>query len=339
MRVKTPKTGIILDQQGQTYDQIKAAAIEADRLDFHSIWLNDHFFFTGAPYLECFTTLSALSRITSKVRLGTLVSCNSYRNPAHLAKMVSTVDNASNGRVEFGIGAGWHDEEYFAYGYPFPLAKVRIKQLAEAVQIVKALWINEKASFSGKYYSIKDAVCNPKPVQKPRPPIWIGGSGNMLISVLAKHGDGCNFGIGPRLALTPEKFKERLSVLEEKCKKIGRDPKSVKKSLSAVLVIEKHQSDVKKAIREAMSELTAHVSARRKILTAVSHPGYIVSGFLSIASGKRPSFLIAGTPEECAEQLRLFSELGVELFMFQIPNLRKKMYSLELLGDLVKPAL
>jgi alkanesulfonate monooxygenase SsuD/methylene tetrahydromethanopterin reductase-like flavin-dependent oxidoreductase (luciferase family) len=253
--------------------------------------------------------------------------------------MVSTIDNVSNGRVEFGIGAGWHDEEYFAYGYPFPHARVRMKQLAEAVQIIKALWTNDKASFSGKYYSIKEATCNPRPVQKPRPQIWIGGSGNILIGVLAKHADGCNFGIGARLALTPEKFKERLSVLEEKCKKIGRDPKSVKKSLSAVMVIEKRQSDVKRAIREAIAELTTHVSTRRKILTAISHPGYIVSGFLSIASGKRPSFLIAGTPEECAEQLRRFSNLGVELFMFQIPNIRKKMYSLELLMEKVAPAL
>ena len=253
--------------------------------------------------------------------------------------MVSTIDNASNGRVEFGIGAGWHYEEYTAYGYPFPPAKVRMKQLAEAVQIIKGLWSNEKATFSGKYYSIKDAMCNPRPLQKPRPPIWIGGSGNLLISVLVKHGDGCNFGIGPRLALTPESFKERLSVLEDKCRKIGREPKGIKKSLSAVMVVEKRQSDVKKAIREAMSEITRHGSTKRKIRTALDHPGYLLSGIISLVGGKKPRFMITGTPEECAGQLRKFSELGVELFMLYVPNLKRRRYSLELLMDKVAPAL
>lgn len=313
--------------------------MEADRLGFHSVWLNDHFFFTEAPYLECFTTLASIAKVTDRVRLGTLVACNSYRNPSHLAKMVSAIDNISSGRVEFGIGAGWHDEEYHAYGYEFPPAKIRIRQLAEAVQVVKAMWTQEKASFSGKYYSVKDAVCNPSPVQKPRPPIWIGGSGNMLINVVARHGDGCNFGIGPRLALTSEKYRERVSYLEERCKTIGRDPKSVRKSFSVSLVIGKDGEDVKGGVREAIAELSAHASARRKIITALNHPGYLVSGFLSLVGLGRPKFMVAGTPEECADMLEQFSALGVELFMFNVPNLRKRMRSLELLMDKVAPSL
>jgi len=283
--------------------------------------------------------MSGIARITNKVRLGSLVACNSYRNPAHLAKMVSTLDNISAGRIEFGIGAGWLDEEYYAYGYEFPPAKIRIRQLAEAVQVIKAMWTNEKATFSGKYYSINDAVCNPSPVQKPYPPIWIGGSGNMLINVVAKYGDGCNFGIGPRLALTPEKYKERVSYLEERCRAIGRDPKSVKKSFSAVMVIGKDKEDVKRGIREAIAEISTHVSARRKIITALNHPGYLLSGFLSLVGLGKPKFMVAGTPEECADMLSQFSNLGVELFMFHIPNLRKKPYSLELLIDKVAPML
>jgi alkanesulfonate monooxygenase SsuD/methylene tetrahydromethanopterin reductase-like flavin-dependent oxidoreductase (luciferase family) len=214
---------------------------------------------------------------------------------------------------------------------------MRIRQLAEAVQIIKAMWTNEKASFFSKYYSIKDAVCNPSPVQKPYPPIWIGGSGNMLINVVAKYGDGCNFGIGPRLALTIDKYKERVSYLENRCRAIGRDPKSVRKSFSAVMVIEKNKGDLKRGVREAIAEMSTHASARRKLITALSHPSYLVSGFLSIVGLGKPKFMIAGTPEECADTLKQFSDLGVELFMFHIPNLKKKMYSFELLIDKVAP--
>jgi alkanesulfonate monooxygenase SsuD/methylene tetrahydromethanopterin reductase-like flavin-dependent oxidoreductase (luciferase family) len=300
--------------------------------------LNDHFFFTDAPYLECFATMASIARITNKVRLGTLVACNSYRNPAHLAKMVSTIDNISNGRVEFGIGAGWYDEEYYSYGYEFPDAKIRIRQLAEAVQVIKAMWTNDKSSLSGKYYSINDAVCNPSPIQKPYPPIWIGGSGNMLINAVAKYGDGCNFGIGPRLALTPEKYRERVSYLEGRCRAIDRDPKSVRKSFSVSLVVGKDKEDVKRGVRDAIAEISTHASARRKIITALHHPGYLLSGFLSLVGLGKPRFMIAGTAEECGDMLRQFSDFGVELFMFNMPNLRKRMHSLELLIDKVAPA-
>jgi len=252
--------------------------------------------------------------------------------------MVSTIDNISNGRVEFGIGAGWHDEEYYAYGYEFPPAKIRIKQLAEAVQVIKSMWTQERANFSGNYYSINDAVCNPYPVQKPRPPLWIGGSGNMLINVVAKYGDGCNFGIGPRLALTPKKYRERVSYLEGRCMAIGREPKSVRKSFSVSLVVGKNKEDVKRGVREAIAEISTHASARRKLITALNHPSYLVSGFLSLVGLEKPKFMITGTPEECADMLREFSDLGVELFMFNMPNLRKRMHSLELLMDRVAPA-
>jgi len=119
---------------------------------------------------------SALSAKTTKVRLGTLLLNVSYRQPSLLAKMAATLDVISNGRLEFGIGAGWRKEEYIAYGFPFPSAAVRIQQLDEALSIIKKLWTEEKANFKGKYFSINNTICNPKPIQDPHPPIWVGGT-------------------------------------------------------------------------------------------------------------------------------------------------------------------
>jgi alkanesulfonate monooxygenase SsuD/methylene tetrahydromethanopterin reductase-like flavin-dependent oxidoreductase (luciferase family) len=123
------------------------------------------------PILECWTTLSALSQVTKTIRLGTMVTCNSFRNPALLAKMASTVDNVSNGRLDLGIGAGVQKNEHNAYGFPYHSSKVRIERLDEAVEIIRKLWTEEKTIYNGKHYTIKDAVCEPKPVQNPHPPI------------------------------------------------------------------------------------------------------------------------------------------------------------------------
>jgi alkanesulfonate monooxygenase SsuD/methylene tetrahydromethanopterin reductase-like flavin-dependent oxidoreductase (luciferase family) len=147
---------------------------------------------------DCFTLLSAATAITKRIKIGQIVTCNSYRNPSLLAKTISTLDVISDGRIELGIGAGWYEQEYKAYGYYFPSYMTRIGQLDESLSIIKDMWGEEVASFEGKYYWIRDAICNPKPIQKPHPVIMVGGSGEKhLLKVVAKHADSYNLFLVP----------------------------------------------------------------------------------------------------------------------------------------------
>ena len=165
--------------------------------DFSSAWVCDHFVpwanFVSetAPNLEGFTSVAYLSGMFQNLTFGNIVLCNSYRNPALLAKMAATLQALTGGRFVLGIGAGWKQDEYVAYGYPFPPPKVRIQQLEEAVQIIKKMWTKEKATFKGRYYQIEEAVCSPKP--EPVPPLMIGGGGEkMTLKVVARHADWWN---------------------------------------------------------------------------------------------------------------------------------------------------
>ena len=174
------KFGLFAPQVGAPFSVLKERAQLVDRLGFHSIWFVDHMWSRGLPdldHLEAWTLMSAIAAVTERLGIGTLVLCNSYRNPALLAKMASSLDQISNGRFLLGLGAGWMDEEYRAYGYPFPAVRVRIEQLEEALAIIKLLFKESRATFQGKYYAVNDAVNNPKPLQQPHPPILIGGAG------------------------------------------------------------------------------------------------------------------------------------------------------------------
>lgn len=177
--------------------------------------------------LECWTTLAALSSITSRIRLGTMVTCNSFRNPALLAKIAASSDVISGGRLEFGIGAGAQEAEHRAYGFPFPKPAVRTERLKEAVEIIKKMWTEKRVSYTGKYYRVEDAVCEPKPVQKPHPPITIGGGGEKLtLKVTAQYADRFDWGYLPSVKL----YKHKLKVLEGYCKAVGRDFGEIERS-------------------------------------------------------------------------------------------------------------
>ena len=172
-------------------------AQEAERLGYDSVWVYDHFHTVPTQELEtnfeCWISTAALARDTKTIRIGQMVTCNNYRNPALLAKMASTVDVMSHGRLDFGIGAGWYEEEYKAYGYDFPDGPERLRMLREAMQIIHAMWKDDYATFEGKYYSINGAINEPKGVQKPHIPLWIGGSGEKVtLKLVAKYGDACN---------------------------------------------------------------------------------------------------------------------------------------------------
>ena len=159
------------------FARIRDVVLECERLGYHSVWLDDHLMFGEQPILECWTTLSALSIVTTRIRLGSMVACNSFRNPALLAKIAASLDVISGGRLEFGIGAGIQETEHRAYGFSFPKSHVRIERLREAIEVINALWSEEKVSYKGKHYNLEKAICEPKPLQKPHPPITIGGSG------------------------------------------------------------------------------------------------------------------------------------------------------------------
>ena len=239
-------------QAGQPVKALFERAALCEKLGYHSLWLVDHFWTRGMPdldHVEALTMMSALAARTEKLRIGTLVLCNSYRNPALLAKSLATIDQVSNGRLEAGIGAGWMDEEYRAYGYDFPEMKVRLKQLEEGLQILKLmLGPEKKPSFKGKYYSIDGAMNSPKPVQKPHPPITIGGSGEkVMLKIVAKHADRWNCPAGY------ESFEHKFNVLKEHCKAVGRNPADINVSEQLLVCIGNNQAEVEQKWKMAQN--------------------------------------------------------------------------------------
>ena len=194
------KLGVVISPAaGWSYTEICDLALSAEKSGFDSFWVSDHFFggAVGTPdqnCLEAWTLLAALARDTTRIRLGVLVAAIQYRNPALQAKMAAGVDHLSGGRLEFGVGAGWKEEEYRAYGYDFGSPGDRVEQLRDGLEITRRLWQDERATYHGKHYRIDDAVCAPKPTQKPRAPIWIGGVGPRVMRLAARYADGFDLG-------------------------------------------------------------------------------------------------------------------------------------------------
>src|SRR5690348_15057286 len=213
----------------EAYETMTSTAQAADEAGYHSVWLVDHFHTIPQPSqevtFESWTTTAALARDTKRVRIGQIVTCNSYRNPALLAKMASTFDVLSHGRLNFGIGAGWYEHEYRAYGYPYPDGPERLRMLREALQIILAMWTQEEATFEGMYYQVRGAINQPKGVQKPHIPILIGGGGEKVtLKLVAQYADACN--VGGDIA----NIKHKLAVLKKHCETIGRDYNSIRRT-------------------------------------------------------------------------------------------------------------
>ena len=213
-----------------------------EKLGFHSIWLVDHMWTGQMPdldHVECLTAMSGLAAATEAIRIGTLVICNSYRNPALLAKSLCTIDQISGGRLEIGLGAGWMAEEYKAYGYQFPSMGERLKQLAEGLEILKQMLTEKRANFQGRYYTVADAINNPKGVQKPHPPITIGGSGEkVMLKLVAKYADRWNCPAGY------QSFEQKFNVLKQHCKDMGRDISTIDISEQLLVCIGKTEDEV-----------------------------------------------------------------------------------------------
>ena len=233
MTTKRPLSfGVKTAPQFTTYDAMLRVWREADDTpDFEHAWLFDHFYTLGpdpnGPDLEGWTLLAAYAAQTQRIRVGLMVTGNTYRHPAVLANMGATVDIISNGRLDFGIGAGWNELEHAAYGIPLYTPGERIRRLGEACEVVRRLWTESIANFEGKYYQLHEARCEPKPIQKPYPPFVIGGSGEQLtLRIVAQYADVWNFAGGP-----VETFTHKSQVLDAHCAAVGRDPASIQRSI------------------------------------------------------------------------------------------------------------
>jgi F420-dependent oxidoreductase-like protein len=226
---------------------------EADEIPlFDDLWAFDHFIPLRAdpsePCLEGWTTLTALATHTRRARVGLLVAGNTYRHPAVLAKMGAALDVITDGRLEMGIGAGWHEGEHQMYGIPFGTVAGRIRAMGEACEVIKRLWTDELASFEGRFYVLTDARCEPKPVQRPHPPITIGGTGEKLtLRTVARHADRWNFN-----GKSVDEFIRLNSVLDEHCAAVGRDPSAIVRS------VQRHLSD---DFAAAVDEIRAYIAA------------------------------------------------------------------------------
>ena len=233
---------------GATAKWNKAVEIaqRAEELGYDSIWVYDHFHNVPRPaheaVFECWTTIAAISQRTSRIRLGQMVGCNSYRSPGLLAKITSTIDVVSGGRLDWGIGAGWYENEYRGYGFEFPKPKDRIGMLRETVEIVKSMWMQPETTYRGTYYELSRANCDPKPVQDPHPPVWIGGGGEQLtLRVVARHADCSNFGG------SPEQWAHKREVLKAHCADVGRDEATIRKTWSPEVFIRPSEAEVEAA--------------------------------------------------------------------------------------------
>jgi alkanesulfonate monooxygenase SsuD/methylene tetrahydromethanopterin reductase-like flavin-dependent oxidoreductase (luciferase family) len=292
--VKRLEFGVRLKNYG-SWTETKEAALAAEKSGFTSIWLNDHLLPPAGPldvpFREAWTSLSALGPITRTVQLGTLVACNSFRNPAMMAKMASTLDSITGGRVVLGIGGGWHRPEYDAYGFAYPAIGERMARLEEGVRIIRMMLQQGKATFNGKYHTVKEAPSIPVPNHKV--PVWIGGGGPRLVRMAARLADGWNC---YRMRL--EEFKTRQGIFEQECKRAGRERKEVTISLVTDGMVSALKSNVERLIEAAAFE-RGQTRDRYRLDDSV----------------------IIGNGAEAAARIREYQKAGVDHLILNFPSL------------------
>jgi F420-dependent oxidoreductase-like protein len=308
--------GIKTGQGGYTYEELVKVWSAAEELGYDSAWLYDHFYALGdktQPCLEAWTTLAALAAVTKRLKIGTMVTCVNYRQPSLLAKMAATLDVVSNGRLILGIGAGWHEEEYLAYGYEFPDQATRVRQLKEALIIIRKLWTEDSASFQGRFYSIQNAICLPKPIQKPHPKTLVGITrGKKTLPYLAvKYADGLN--------ATSGSFEECKAIISS-AKRVAQrfDGRDIIISWQGFILIGRTPSELKGYITKAARRRGMSESEFRK--TSVDR-GFII-----------------GPPDECVNHLRKFAAIGVNSFVLGFTG-DTDIGPLEIFWDKVAPEL
>lgn len=308
------------------YPDMVTVAQTAENYEFDSVWLCDHFLTVSPddyvkdagitanagesdgdarpkslPLLECWTALTALARDTTRLRLGTSVLCNSYRHPSVLAKMAATLDVISEGRLDLGLGAGWFQREFEAYGIPFPPVRDRVSALDESLQLIKAVWTQPNPTFVGDYYTLDGAICDPPPVQRPHPPLWIGGEGDRVQRIAAKSAQGLNV-----RWWSPQQVAQRRDFLTRACESVGRDPETLRVSVTALL---------------APTNSAEQESRIRAEFASIPESG-----------------LITGSPERCVDRIREYQAQGIDHFLFTIPHIVQSEY-LDIVGHDIIPVI
>jgi F420-dependent oxidoreductase-like protein len=277
----------------EQFEAMTRVAKLADEGGWDSIWVYDHFHTFPTPELEttfeCWTITATLARDTSRVRIGQMVSCNGYRNPALFAKIASTVDVASHGRLNAGFGAGWHEGEWRAYGYGFPETSERMRMFREAVQIIHKMWTEDYPRFKGTYYTIDGPINEPKSVQRPKIPLWIGGGGEQVtLKLVARYGDACNVGAG-----NPETIRQKLDVLKRHCDTENRDYDTIIKSTSTHIHL----------IEDGADPVTATAAAR---------------GEMPFADFEKAAWV--GTTDQISERLQTVIDVGIDYAIVYLPR-------------------
>jgi F420-dependent oxidoreductase-like protein len=296
---------------GNPWQNVARAAVAAEESGYDSVWLYDHFLYEGGysghpftePAMECFTTLGAIAAITKRVKLGQLVLGMPYRNPGLMTKQATTLDLISGGRTILGLGAGWHKREYEAYGYgDWEDVPVRMRRFEEGIKVVKALWTERPASFEGTFYRLDKVMDNPAPVQKPHPPIMIGGGGEKVtLRLVAQYARYCN------VSGDVETVKHRFEVLREHCQRVGRPYDDVIKSIYHTVIVGKDDAEV-----EAKFE---------KLKDYVPRNG-----------------ALGGTPAQLIEKFKEYAAIGCQYVVFRMPDWNE-IDSVKLFGEQVIPAL
>jgi F420-dependent oxidoreductase-like protein len=270
-------------QYGFTFDALVEMAQQAEQSGYHALWTSDHLLWDRhTPDRNCFeswTLLTALAPLTTTLRLGTLVTCYAYRPPSLLAKMVACLDHISQGRVDCGLGAGWKELEFRAYGIPYLPLGVRMAQLRETVQIVTQLWTQARVSFQGRYYTLEDTLCAPKPLQQPLP-LWLGGQSNRLLRLVAEAANGWNLVVRS----TPEDVQRQLALLQHHCDSVGRERATIDQSLLVLTALCDTEQDYVRLQAEQTRLLGADMAPS---LEQARHLGLVGSAATVIASLQR----------------------------------------------------
>jgi len=281
-------------QQNVTWERMRDVWTKFDAWGYDSLWAFDHFYpiFTpdpAGPCMENWTLLSALSQHTKRARIGALVNSNTYRNPCLTAKMAATLDQVSNGRLNLGMGSGWYELEHRSFGVDFMTIPRRLQALDESCQIIKGMFTQDRTTFDGKHYHVKDAVCNPKPVQKPHIPIMIGGRGEKsLLKIVARHADLWN-----TMFANPAEMKRLIDVIERHGDTVGRDTDEIEKTI--------------------MLPLCYRASKDRE---------QMISGVVAASAQIKPEQardrIMIGDKDECLEKIEAYKKIGVTHFIFSL---------------------
>jgi len=279
-----------IEGAAEKWATFKRVSRALDQAGWDSLWVWDHFHTFPSKRVEAtfeaWTQMATLAEITERARIGQIVTCIQYRQPSYLAKISACVDVASGGRLNVGLGSGWFEEEFAAYGYDFPSVGTRLRRLEEALEVIKLMWSEERASFDGKHYSLKDVICEPKPLQEPHPPIWIGGRGKkVLLRLVAEHADVWNYN-GPI-----EEFDETVEILKRHCLDVGRNFDEIRVTAMATGVC----WDSDDELDQFFDRISAQRIRREPLLEFVR---------------------CKGTREQCADYIRAWKDKGCDGLVF-----------------------